>query len=452
VPCLALAGFFVRRFAEVPPSSQICRRIGCFLHICLRRLPEFRPDCSSNDFVRYSGHYTFAKESASTLCRSGDVTLADIMIRQSSRRKLRYAVVGLGHIAQVAVLPAFRTAANSELFALVSADAEKLKKLGKKYKIDHLYSYQDYGRALSNVEAVYLALPNHLHREFAERAAAAGVHVLCEKPMAVTEDECHAMIKAAQQNHVKLMVAYRLHFEKGNLEAIAVARSGKLGDLRFFVSEFSQQVADRNIRIAEPLTRGGGPVYDMGVYCINAARYLFGSEPIEVSAIAASARKEPRFQTVEEMVSVTLRFPQDRLATFTCSFGAADVSRYSLIGTKGDLRADPAYEYAEGIKHELTVGGKKRAKTFPKRDQFAAQIAYFSDCVLKNKEPEPSGLEGLADVRVVRAIYESIQTQKHVPLPQSFSKKGPSLRQEIQRPAHEKPEVIHAHPASRGAA
>src|SRR5437588_11671589 len=128
----------------------------------------------------------------------------------------------------MAILPAFKEAGNSELFALVSGDSTKLMELGKKYKLAHLYSYDEYSRALSNVDAVYLALPNHLHREYAVRAAAAGVHVLCEKPMAVTEEECRAMIDAAQQNHAKLMIAYRLHLEAGNLAAIELAKSGRL--------------------------------------------------------------------------------------------------------------------------------------------------------------------------------------------------------------------------------
>src|SRR5947209_2282482 len=173
------------------------------------------------------------------------------MSRSSSRSKIRYAVVGLGHIAQVAVLPAFKSTRNSELFAVVSGDPKKMAALGKKYALDHVYSYADYSRALSNVDAVYIALPNHLHREYSERAAAAGVHVLCEKPMAVTTDECEAMIHAARQNHVKLMIAYRLHFEAGNLQAIELGRSGRIGELRMFSSEFSQQVADNNVRVTK---------------------------------------------------------------------------------------------------------------------------------------------------------------------------------------------------------
>ncbi len=373
--------------------------------------------------------------------------------RGISKRRVRYAVVGLGHLAQVAVLPAFKSAANSELFALVSGDAEKLQKLGKKYAIDHLYSYDDYSRALSNVDAVYLVLPNHLHREYAVRAAAAGVHVLCEKPMAVTSQDCQAMIEAAEQNHAKLMVAYRLHFEAGNLEAIRVARSGKLGALRVFTSEFAQQVADDNVRVTESVARGGGPVYDMGVYCINASRYLFGAEPTEVFAVTANGG-DRRFQRVEEMATVTLRFPENRLATFTCSFGAADIGRYALIGTKGVLVADPAYEYAMALKHQIKIGEQTKTKTFPKRDQFAAQIFYFSDCILKDKTPEPSGLEGLADVRIVEAIYESARSKKPVQLhPAEFpDKRRPSLDQEIHRPAHGKPQIVQAKPPSREAA
>jgi predicted dehydrogenase len=372
-------------------------------------------------------------------------------MKRSSNNKVRYAVVGLGHIAQVAVLPAFQTAHNSELVALVSGDADKLRKLGKSYGTNHLYPYEEYSRALSNVDAVFLAVPNHLHREYAVRAAAAGVHVLCEKPMAPTSGECWEMIEAANQNHAKLMVAYRLHFEAGNLEAIRLAKTGKLGEIRIFTSEFAQQVADRNVRVTQSAERGGGPLYDMGVYCINAARYLFRAEPLEVSALAESGN-DGRFQQVEEMVTAVMRFPGDRLATFSCSFGAADVSRYTLIGTSGSLRADPAYEYADGIQLEVTTGGKTSKKKFPKRDQFAAELTYFSDCILRNKEPEPSGLKGLADVRVIEAIYHSIQTRRTVAIPQIGVRKRPEKGQEIHRPAHEKPETFHAHPPSREAA
>ena len=371
--------------------------------------------------------------------------------KEKSEKKIRYAVVGLGHLAQVAVLPAFASAPNSELVAIVSGDATKLRKLGKKYRLEHVYSYDEYNQALAAVDAVYLVLPNHLHREYVVRAANAGVHVLCEKPMAVTEEDCEAMIEAADANHVKLMIAYRLHFEEANLEAIELAKSGKLGNVRIFDSAFSQQVAAGNVRVTEPVEKGGGPVYDMGVYCINAARYLFRTEPTSVMAFSAN-KTDKRFQLVDEMTSVVMRFPEERLATFTCSFGAADVSRYSLIGTKGSLTAEPAYDYSMALKHRITVGEKTRSKTFPKRDQFAAEVSYFSDCVLSDREPEPSGLEGLADVRIVQAIYESARQEKAVEIPKLPAKRRPRLRQAIQRPAHGLPRTVNAKSPSGEAA
>ena len=358
-----------------------------------------------------------------------------------SRRRIRYAVVGLGHLAQVAVLPAFKRAQNSELVALVSGDPEKRQELAKKYRLERTYSYEDYEKALFDVDAVYIVLPNHLHREYTVRAAQARVHVLCEKPMAVTEEDCEAMIDAANQNNVKLMVAYRLHFEKSNLDAIKVAKSGKLGELRFFTSEFAQQVVEDNIRVTEPVENGGGPVYDMGVYCINAARYLFQAEPTEVFASSANSG-DSRFEKVDEMSSVVMRFPEDRLATFTCSFGAADIGRYSLIGTKGVLTADPAYQYVSALRQQIKIGEKTITKTFPKRDQFAAELVYFSDCILKNREPESNGLEGLADVRVVRAAYESARTGRVVELRTLPAKKRPTSQQEIHRAPHGKPQTL----------
>jgi len=362
-----------------------------------------------------------------------------------SQRKVRYAVVGLGHIAQVAVLPAFRSAGNSELVALVSGDQKKRKQLAKKYRVHQTFDYSGYEEALEHVDAVYIALPNHLHKEYAIRALDAGIHVLCEKPMAVTTEDCHEMIEAAERNQRKLMIAYRLHFEKGNLEAVANRK--RLGDIRFFASEFGQNVAGDNVRVQEPSSNGGGPVYDMGVYCINAARYLFANEPIQVLAVSAG-KDEPRFDKTEEMMSVILRFPEERLATFTASFGAADIGRYALVGTKGTLMADPAYEYAESIAFAMKVGSKSTKQRFPKRDQFAAELAYFSECVLKEKEPEPSGWEGLADVRIVEAIYESARQGKIVDLAPFKKTARPTLRQEIRRPAHGKPKTVGVKPPS----
>jgi predicted dehydrogenase len=370
--------------------------------------------------------------------------------RASSTKKIRYAVVGLGYIAQAAVLPAFRNARNSELTTIVSGDSEKLRMLSRKYRLERTFSYEEYDQALRSVDAVYIALPNHLHKEYTIRAADAGVHVLCEKPMAVTTGECEEMMAAAERNRVKLMIAYRLHFEASNLEAIRLATTGKLGTLRIFASEFAQNVQEGNVRVAEPAERGGGSLYDMGVYCINAARYLFRAEPLSVFAFSANIG-EKRFDKVEEMLSVVMRFPEERLASFTCSFGAHDISRYVLIGNRGTLTADPAYDYSVALKHQLTLGGKTKTRVFPKRDQFAAQLVYFSDCILQNRDPEPSGLEGLADVAIVQAIYESVRTGKPVDLPQAPPKHRPTKQQEISRRGHDKPEMVKARSPSGAA-
>jgi predicted dehydrogenase len=372
---------------------------------------------------------------------------------KKNKRVVRYAVVGLGHIAQIAVLPGFKTSKNSELVALLSRDPEKQKRLAEQYKIDKVFSYEQYDECLSSgVDAVYIALPNHMHCEYTVRALNAGVHVLCEKPMAVTEDECQQMLDAAQKNSRKLMIAYRLHLEKGTLQAIQWTQEGRIGDARFFSSEFAQQVAEGNVRVTEDVAHGGGPLYDMGVYCINAARYLFRDEPTHVLATTANTG-EPRFQKTEEMITVVLHFPKDRLAAFTASFGAVDVGRYALVGTKGVLTADPAYEYAQSITLELTADGKKSKRKFPKRDQFAAELVYFSDCILRNREPEPSGIEGLADVRVIRGAYKSADSGTLVELPALPEKyQRPGLHQEIHRPAHGKPETTNTESPSGEAA
>lgn len=357
---------------------------------------------------------------------------------RNRRRKIRYAVVGLGYISQIAVLPAFAHAReNSELTALVSGDAEKLRKLGRKYGIENTYSYEQYGDCLKSgeIDAVYIGLPNNMHRAYTESAAEGGIHVLCEKPMAMDEDECQTMIRAVKDAGVKLMIAYRLHFERGNLSAMEMVKSGKIGAPRIFTSVFSQQVKQDNSRLTQET---GGAIYDKGVYCINAARYLFRAEPQEVFAWNQSAPDE-RFSEVPEMTSAMMKFPGERIATFTCSFGATDRSEFEIVGTKGALKMDPAYEMAEDLKLELTVGGKTTKQVFKKCDQFAPELVYFSDCILKGKDPEPSGEGGLADVRVIQALLRSAETNRPVEIPRTKIERRPQAEQEISKEAVENP-------------
>jgi predicted dehydrogenase len=321
----------------------------------------------------------------------------------------RYAVVGLGAFAQSDALPAFADAENSELVALVSGDVSKREELAQKYNVQNTYSYEEYDDLLKsgNIDAVYLAVPNHLHCDYTVRAAAAGMHVLCEKPMAVTVADCQTMISAARDNNIKLMIAYRLHLEPANLHAVEVVKSGQIGEPRIFTSLFTQQNYEGDIRLDKEI--GGGTLDDIGIYCINAARYIFQSEPIAVFATSAN-NGEQRFREVAEMTSVIMRFPDDRLATFTCSFGAERIQTYQVVGTKGDLRLELAYSTQGPMKHILTIDGQLQERSFEPRNQVIAELVYFSDCITQNKEPEPSGTEGLTDVQIIQALYRSIET------------------------------------------
>ncbi len=332
------------------------------------------------------------------------------------RKRVRYAVVGLGWIAQAAMLPAFANAGdNAELVALVSDDADKRAQLGEHYGVAHRYSYAQYDECLHSgaVDAVYIALPDTLHREYTVRAAQAGVHVLCEKPMAVTSADCAAMIAAAREHNVKLMIAYRLHFDEANMRAVEVVQTGRLGEPRIFSATFSQQMNADNFRVRPGMS--DGTLYDIGIYCINAARYLFQAEPVEALAITSSGT-DPRFgAAVEEMVGAILRFPGGRLAQFTSSFGAAFTAGYQVIGTKGDLRVNPGFGGGRAY-HYLTLAGQTEEQTYPDQDHFGAQLRYFSDCILEHKQPEPSGEEGLIDVQIIEALYQSAREGRPIAL------------------------------------
>ena len=358
-------------------------------------------------------------------------------------KHVRYALVGLGWISQEVVLPGFGNAKNSELAALVTGDPEKASKLGAEYKIAQSVGYDAYDKLLrgGGIDAVYIGLPNSMHKDFAVRAAQAGVHVLCEKPMAGSVSECEEMIHAAEQNNVRLMIAYRLHFEPGNLRAIQVIKDGEIGEPRIFSSVFSQQVAEDNVRLKKDMD--GGPLMDMGVYPINACRYLFQDEPIEVTGVGVRSG-DPRFSEVHEGMTGILRFTGDRLGVFTCSFGAAAADSYQVVGTKGELWMNPAYDYHNELKLITHIAGKQRETPFKKVDQFGAEIEYFSDCILNGKEPEPSGYEGLADIRIVEALLESMRSCKPVKLEPFERKHRPQQEQAFEKAPVKPGKIVNA--------
>jgi predicted dehydrogenase len=365
---------------------------------------------------------------------------------RETRAPVRYAVIGAGWIAQAAVLPSFANAKNAQLVALISGDPDKRIALAERHQIPFAAGYDDFEQVLetARVDAVYIALPNTMHRSFTERAARAGVHVLCEKPMATTEPDCEAMIETTRRAGRKLMIAYRLHFDPANLLAVQTASSGALGDLRYFESSCSQ-ITDEGIRLDPHL--GGGALFDAGIYCLNAARYLFRDEPIEV--LGMHAEPDVRFEAVDETMSALLRFPGGRLASFTCSLGAAKVSSYRLVGTRGELVAEPAYGFEAPIALTTTIDGRSQRETFPLGDQFAPEIEYFASCIREDREPEPSGEEGLADVRVLTAIKEAAATGVAIRL-QPFKRSArPTVQQGMRRPPVARQTLVHAASASK---
>jgi predicted dehydrogenase len=356
---------------------------------------------------------------------------------------VRFAVVGLGNFAQTAVLPAFANAGDkAKLAALVTGDVEKAAKLSRKYKVP-AYSYDDYEGLLHSgqIEAVYIVVPNSEHRTYAEPAARAGVHVLCEKPLAYSVEDAQAIVCTCHKHKVRLMTAYRLHFEEGNLAAIEAAHSGEIGEARLFTSVHTMQIAPENIRV--DLSLGGGPLEDIGIYCLNAARYIFKAEPEEVTAFAVRG-KDRRFKEVPEAVSATLRFPKDRLATFLCGFGETKVSEYQVIGTEGILKMNPAFTWNADIEQTVSHKEKSKTSTFKHRDQVAAEIGYFSDCIRQNKKPEPSGQEGLLDVRIIDALRRSYLGHRTIKLRPLAKKKRPHPGQSIKRSPAKKPAPVKA--------
>lgn len=321
-------------------------------------------------------------------------------------KKIRYAVVGAGSISQKAFMPAVAQTKNSVMTAIVSGNQEAADQLAKFYGIEQVFSYQQYDAALASgiFDAVYIALPNSLHCEYTTRAFERGVHAMVEKPLAVDVAECEAMIAAAAANSTKLMTAYRLHCEPVTVEVFDRIRKGAIGKPRFFEAVFSIQMPSSNHRLKSE--HWGGPLQDIGVYCLNAARHVFNSEPSEVMAMKTHG-SDPRFSEVEETFVAMLKFPSDAIATFTASFNAEEVDRYRIVGTDGEIKVDPGFRYETPLQMSLRNGAKVSPKKFLPVDHFGAQIAYFSDCILHDQEVGPDGKEGLADVRVMRAIEEA---------------------------------------------
>lgn len=322
---------------------------------------------------------------------------------------IRYGVVGAGWISQIAFLPGVPLTGNSRTTALVSGNAAAAEQLAEFHGIPHVFGYDQYDEMLAAdvVDAVYIALPNSMHADFAIRAARAGKHVLVEKPLAVSVTECEAMIAAAAEAGVFLMTAYRLHNEPGTLQALQLVHEGAIGDPRTFTSLFSFAAEPDNHRLKA--AHWGGPLQDIGIYCLNAVRHLFEDEPVTVSAMR-NASTDPRFAEVEETFAATLLFPQGRVAQFCVSFGADQLDMYRIAGTKGEISVERAFDFQSPTVVRLTRGAEVVEHIHPATDQFAGQTAYFSDCIMAGVAPEADGVEGMADVATLLALETAART------------------------------------------
>jgi len=331
-------------------------------------------------------------------------------------KQIGYAVVGAGDLTRN-VLQAFAGAAeNARLVAIVGADRAQAQVLAQEFHAT-AYHFDEFRQCLNrdDVQAVYVTTPNSLHSDYTVDAARAGMHVLCERPMAVTADECRRMIRTFQTNRVKFMVSYRLQFHPAFAKAMDLVRAGHFGALKTFSADVTLRVPSaEDVRLQRRL--GGGSVYDLGVSCIAAARLLFGSEPAQVMAM--TARMTRRYGgDVDESTVALIRFPDERLAHFHSSFGEEPASTMTLFGEEGWISLAPAFRHDVDTRLTVSRHGRVEETTYPLTDQYAAEIGYFSECILTDRQPDSSGIEGLQDVRTIEAIYRSGRDGRPVTLP-----------------------------------
>ncbi len=328
--------------------------------------------------------------------------------------RVGFAIVGIGRLTLEALMPAFGRSKHCKAVALVSGDRDKATRLARQHGIreDAIYDYAGFDRIAQNpeVEVVYIVLPNSMHAEYTVRAAKAGKHVLCEKPMAVSVAECEQMIAACAAADRKLMIAYRSQYEPMNRMIVDLVRQKKLGTLKEFIATNSQNQGDPSQWRLKKALAGGGAMPDVGVYCLNAARFVSGEEPSEVLAWMASTPNDPRFREVEEAMHFLLRFPSGLQATCHTSYGTHRSTFMRVMGTEAWAELDPAFEY-HGLRLRIgDVEGGRQRTVEPKveeQDQFALEMDHMAECVRANRTPHTPGEEGLQDHRVMDAIYAS---------------------------------------------
>lgn len=327
-------------------------------------------------------------------------------------RKLGYAMVGLGYYATRMIMPRFADCKHSRLTALVSGTPAKLQQFGDEYKIParSRYNYANFDSIRDNpdVDIVYVVLPNSMHAEYTIRAAKAGKHVMCEKPMAVSSAECQAMIAACRQAGKKLMIGYRSQLEPHNLHAMRLARSGAVGKSGLVESEHGFPVGDPNQWRLKRALSGGGSLMDIGIYSVQALRYMAGEEPVSVTATEFTDKNDIRFREVEDRIAWTFQFPSGLLGQGFSSYSSGH-NHIRLTGDKGWIDLEPGTSYG-GHSMRIRIRDKEEKVTPPRTadaNQFAAQLDHLAQSILAGREPIASGEEGLRDLRIMEAIYRS---------------------------------------------
>jgi glucose-fructose oxidoreductase len=334
-------------------------------------------------------------------------------------KKLGFAIVGLGSLAINQILPAFAHCRHAKVTALVSGDAAKAKTLATAYGVPEsgLYSYETYDRIKDNadVDIVYVVLPNSMHLEYTVRAHKAGKHVLCEKPMANTPQECEQMIAAAKAAGKKLMIGYRLRYEPYNMAMIDLCRKQEFGKTKVILCEAGFSIGDpKQWRLNKQLA-GGGSLMDIGIYALNAARYLSGEEPSAINAFEYTTPGDPRFASgVEETINFQLRFPSGILANCVSSYGVG-LNRFRVHAERASFELEPALSYSD-LRMRVIRGGTVEQRSLPERNHFALEMDHLAECVKSNAEPRTPGEEGLKDLRAMMAIYEAARTGRTVTL------------------------------------
>jgi predicted dehydrogenase len=321
--------------------------------------------------------------------------------------KLGIAIVGLGYYGTKQILPGVDASPYWELTGIVTGTPSKISEYKDKYNLKdgNILNYDNYDNLINcpDIDAVYICLPNGMHAEYAIRAAKAGKHVITEKPMANTVKECEDMIKACNDNNVKLAVGYRCHFEPFNLELMRYGREKTFGEFNYIQSMFGWKASNPKMWRLNGKLSGGGPLMDVGIYSINAARYTKGMEPSSVIAHFGPITNKELFSEVEESVSWHMEFPDGTVFTGFTSYNT-NVEKFHAYGSKGWVEMGPAFSY--GPLKGMTSKGKMDMEVVHHQTyQMNAMGAMFI-----SPDPIPdhcSGLEGLKDIKIMNAIYAS---------------------------------------------